>query len=385
MAKKEKEVKPPTGVVVREGSGGSAHDRIAAVLGSGTADNWRSRYGQYSIMAASDEAIRRPGRVSSGIYDVDRATHGGYIGGQSHLFYGPRGGGKTFLVLKGLAEFQRVCTVCFTYIEDGQCSCGEARDPLTVYIDSEGALNLDWAARCGVDLSRVLINQPETAEEGWEKSADLLRTGNIDIVVIDSIAFMVPTVELQGDFGDHNMGVAAKLTGQGVRAFVSALNALGNHTGRRPTIFMTNQIREKPGVIYGSPEVQPGGKAFGFAVSLEIRTRRDQPHKDTKTKQIIEERHVFSVKKARWGGTHNEGKFRIAVVDSTNWKKGDVVDEPIMVNEANNIGFIRKDGGVRKCLRREFKRLRDVENMLREDPIFRGRFRAALLKKQGIT
>ena len=136
------------------------------------------------------------------------------------------------------------------------------------YIDAEHALDPNYAAKCGVDLDELLVSQPDTAEQGLEISEYLVRSGAIDVVVVDSVAALVPKAELEGDMGDSHMGLQARLMSQALRKLTSAISRSNT------AVIFINQIREKVGVFFGNPEVTPGGRALKFYSSVRIDLRR---------------------------------------------------------------------------------------------------------------
>ena len=188
--------------------------------------------------------------ISTGSISLDIALGiGGIPRGRVFEVFGPESTGKSTLSYHVMAEAQR--------------SEGEV-----AYIDAEHALDPGYASRCGVDIEHLLVSQPDSAEQGLEICEYLVRSGALDIVVVDSVAALVPKSELEGDMGDSHVGLQARLMSQALRKLTSAISRSNT------SVMFINQIREKVGVIWGSPETTPGGRALKFYSSVRIDLRR---------------------------------------------------------------------------------------------------------------
>ncbi len=208
------------------------------------------QFGRGAIMRLGDSIQERVQAISTGSLGLDAALGiGGLPRGRVIEVFGSEATGKTTIAYHVMANAQR----------DGGTAA---------YIDAEHALDPDYAARCGVDKDELLISQPDSAEQALEISEYLVRSGALDIVVVDSVAALVPKAELEGDMGDTHVGLQARLMSQALRKLTAAIS-------RSNTSFLfINQIREKVGVIWGSPEVTPGGRALKFYSSVRIDLRR---------------------------------------------------------------------------------------------------------------
>ena len=188
--------------------------------------------------------------ISTGSLSLDMALGvGGLPKGRITEIYGPESGGKTTLALHCVAEAQR-------------------RGGLALYIDAEHAMDIEYARALGVDVDKLYISQPTTGEEALEIADAIIRSGAVDLVVIDSVAALVPKAEIEGEMGDSHVGIQARMMSQALRKLGGSLNK-----SRTAAIFI-NQIREKIGVMYGNPETTPGGRALKFWASVRLEVRR---------------------------------------------------------------------------------------------------------------
>ncbi|QQK76314.1 recombinase RecA [Salicibibacter cibarius] len=208
------------------------------------------QFGKGSIMKLGDDTERRVSTVSSGTLALDIALGvGGYPRGRVIEIYGPESSGKTTVALHAIAEAQR---------EGGQAA----------FIDAEHALDPVYARALGVDTDELLLSQPDTGEQALEIAEALVRSGAVDIIVVDSVAALVPKAEIEGDMGDAHVGLQARLMSQALRKLSGAISK-----SNAMAIFI-NQIREKVGVMFGSPETTPGGRALKFYSSVRLEVRR---------------------------------------------------------------------------------------------------------------
>ncbi|MEE9245736.1 MAG: recombinase RecA [Gemmatimonadota bacterium] len=215
------------------------------------------QHGKGAIMRmGSDGARVKVEAIPTGSIGLDVATGiGGIPRGRVTEIYGPESSGKTTLTLQIIANAQKVGGVA-------------------AFIDAEHALDIDYAEKIGVVLDNLLVSQPDTGEQALEIAEVLVRSGAVDVVVIDSVAALVPRAEIEGEMGDAHMGLQARLMSQALRKVTGAISR--SHTA----VVFTNQIREKIGVMFGNPETQPGGRALKFYASLRLDIRRIAAIKD---------------------------------------------------------------------------------------------------------
>ena len=208
------------------------------------------QFGKGSIMKLGEQTETRISTVPSGSLALDTALGvGGYPRGRIIEVYGPESSGKTTVALHAIAEVQQ---------QGGQAA----------FIDAEHALDPVYAQKLGVNIDELLLSQPDTGEQALEIAEALVRSGAVDIVVIDSVAALVPKAEIEGDMGDSHVGLQARLMSQALRKLSGAINK-----SKTIAIFI-NQIREKVGVMFGNPETTPGGRALKFYSSVRLEVRR---------------------------------------------------------------------------------------------------------------
>lgn len=208
------------------------------------------QFGKGSVMKLGEQTNRKISTVSSGSLALDIALGvGGYPRGRVIEIYGPESSGKTTVALHAIAEVQA---------NGGQAA----------FIDAEHALDPVYAENLGVNIDELLLSQPDTGEQGLEIAEALVRSGAIEIIVIDSVAALVPKAEIEGEMGDAHVGLQARLMSQALRKLSGAINK-----SNTIAIFI-NQIREKVGVMFGNPETTPGGRALKFYSSVRLEVRR---------------------------------------------------------------------------------------------------------------
>ncbi len=214
------------------------------------------QFGKGSIMKLGGRQVEAVPVIRSGSLALDKALGvGGYPRGRIIEIYGPESSGKTTLTLHAVAEAQKA-------------------GGIAAFIDAEHALDVTYAKRLGVDCDELLVSQPDTGEQALEIADMLLRSGGIDIMVVDSVAALVPRSEIEGDMGDSHMGLQARLMSQALRKLTGTIGKTNT------TIIFINQIRMKIGVVYGNPETTTGGNALKFYSSMRLEIRKGSPIKE---------------------------------------------------------------------------------------------------------
>ncbi|MEM1003670.1 MAG: recombinase RecA [Bacteroidota bacterium] len=222
-----------------------------------TLDKLDKAYGKGTVMKMSDQSVMDIDTIPSGSLGLDIALGvGGYPRGRVIEIYGPESSGKTTLTLHAIAEAQK--------------SGG-----IAAFIDAEHAFDRFYAEKLGVDLENLIISQPDNGEQALEIADNLVRSGAIDIIVVDSVAALTPKSEIEGEMGDSKMGLHARLMSQALRKLTGSISKTNC------TMIFINQLREKIGVMFGNPETTTGGNALKFYASVRVDIRRSTQIKDT--------------------------------------------------------------------------------------------------------
>ena len=222
-----------------------------------TLDKLDKTYGKGSVMKLGDQTVEKVESISSGSIGLDIALGvNGYPKGRVIEIYGPESSGKTTLTLHAIAECQRA-------------------GGIAAFIDAEHAFDRFYAEKLGVDLGELVISQPDNGEQALEIADNLIRSGAVDALVIDSVAALTPKSEIEGEMGDSKMGLHARLMSQALRKLTASISKTNC------TVFFINQLREKIGVMFGNPETTTGGNALKFYASVRIDIRRSTQLKDT--------------------------------------------------------------------------------------------------------
>ncbi len=307
----------------------------------------KKRFGEGAIMRLN-EAAQHIEVIPTGSISLDIALGvGGIPRGRITEIYGPESSGKT--------------TICLHVIAEAQKQGGVA-----AFIDTEHALDPLYAARIGVDVANLLVSQPDTGEQALEIAEALVRSGAVDVVVVDSVAALVPRAEIEGEMGDSHVGLQARLMSQALRKLSGAIKASNT------AMIFTNQLRQKIGVMFGNPETTTGGMALKFYASVRLDVRRIQSIKQGG--EIIGNRVRVTVKKNKVAPPFRVAEFDIMFNEGISYE-GDVLDLGVQ------LGIIEKRGSyylykgerlaqgresAKQALKQHPALAREIENQIRE-------------------
>lgn len=294
------------------------------------------RYGEGSIMRLGETHSLEVEAIPTGSLSLDIALGiGGIPRGRITEIFGPESSGKTTLCLHIAGEAQKMGgTVAF--------------------IDMEHALDPSYAARLGVNIENLLVSQPDTGEQALEIAETLVRSGAVEVVIIDSVAALVPRAEIEGDMGDASMGMQARLMSQALRKLSGAINQT------KTAVIFTNQLRQKIGVMFGNPETTPGGLALKFYASVRLDTRRIQSIKVGA--EIVGNRTRVRVVKNKVAPPFRTAEFDIMYNEGIS-KEGDIVDLATALEIVTKRGAFFSYGDIRLGQGRE-----NAKEYLRQNP-----------------
>ncbi len=320
-------------------------------------DKLEKTYGKGAVMKLGDEASEQIEAIPSGSIGLDLALGiGGYPKGRIVEIYGPESSGKTTLAIHAIAECQKQGGIC-------------------AIIDAEHAFDKFYAEALGVDTENLLISQPDHGEQGLEIADNLIRSGAIDLIVIDSVAALTPRSEIEGEMGDSNVGVQARLMSKALRKLTGTISKTGC------CCIFINQLREKIGVMFGNPETTTGGNALKFYASVRIDIRRSTQIKDGDN--VVGNRTKVKVVKNKVAPPFRQAEFDIMYGHGIS-KVGEMIDMGV------DLAVVKKSGSWFSYGETKLGQGRDaVKQLLEDNPELmeeiEGNVRAALAEKSGVT
>lgn len=314
--------------------------------------NIEKKFGKGSIMRLGERPVEEIGAISTNCLSLDAAIGvGGFPRGRIIEVYGPESSGKTTLALQVVAQAQKAGGVA-------------------AYIDAEHAMDPEYAEKLGVVVDDLLISQPDSGEQALDIAETLVRSASIDVIVIDSVAALVPRAEIDGEMGDSHMGLQARLMSQALRKLTSAISSTNT------CFIFINQLRDKIGVMFGSPETTTGGKALKFYASVRIDIRRIGAIKEGD--RMVGNRTRVKVVKNKVAPPFHECEFDIMYGEGIS-KEGDLIDLAVVHNIVDKSGAWFSYTGERLGQGRE-----NVKKLLKENREMFGRIERDVKIKLGL-
>ncbi|MCD6392577.1 MAG: recombinase RecA [Planctomycetes bacterium] len=344
MAKTRKKTKK-TAVKISLDTSSNALDRAIAQI--------EKQYGAGSIMKMDESNIARVEGISTGALSVDIALGGkGVPRGRVCELYGPESSGKTTVALHTIA-------------------CAQKAGGVAAFIDAEHALDTTWARKLGVDISSMLVSQPDTGEQALDITEMLIKSNAVDIIVIDSVAALVPAVELQGEMGQSHVGLQARLMSQALRKLTGVISK------SKTCLIFINQIRMKIGVMFGNPETTPGGNALKFYSSVRIDVRRIATIKDS-AGVAIANRVRARIVKNKVAAPFRTAEFDLDFQNGIS-REGDLIDLGVECEIVQKSGAWINYGDIRLGQGRE-----NAKKFLKENPELTEEIEKKILIEKGI-
>ncbi len=312
------------------------------------------QFGKGSIMrlGANESLVRDVETISTGALSLDIALGiGGLPKGRIVEIYGPESSGKTTLALSVIAQAQK-------------------KGGVVAFVDAEHALDITYARKLGVNTEDLLISQPDTGEQALEITETLVRSGAIDVLIVDSVAALVPRAEIEGEMGDSHMGLQARLMSQALRKLTAAINR------SQTLVIFINQIRMKIGVMFGNPETTTGGNALKFYSSVRLDVRRIGALKNGE--DVIGNRTAVKVVKNKMAPPFTKVEFDLMFGEGIS-EEGDILDLAVTANMVEKSGAWFSHKGERMGQGRD-----QAKNFLKEHPQLKKDLRAQILAANGI-
>ena len=309
-------------------------------------------FGPHAIRKASEILPKR--RIPTGVFSLDARLGGGLPMGCIIEFVGEPSGGKSSIALLAIANAQGLDR--FTHrplVRDGDtfidASTGKPGTPMVAtYLDAEGTWDSEWAEACGVDTERLYYAPVAYLEQAYDLVSGFIKTGEVDIIVLDSIAALAPATEVESSMEDQQMGVAARGNNKGLRKMTAEFNRLVQSNRNAPMVLLINQMREKIGVMFGDPATSPGGRGQEFFASLRVKVWPEALGKSLKNddKEIVARTSKFKIEKNKVNGVHGDGEFTLYLRDHGPYLRGHVDDSEQVLDWATRLGTLEKSGSV---------------------------------------
>ncbi|MCK6606617.1 MAG: recombinase RecA [Ignavibacteriaceae bacterium] len=308
-------------------------------------------YGKGTIMRLGDDVVNKVEAIPTGALSLDKALGiGGIPKGRITEIYGPESSGKTTICLHVIAEAQKL-------------------GGIAAFIDAEHALDINYAKKLGVDTANLLLSQPDYGEQALEIADTLVRSNAIDVIVIDSVAALVPRAEIEGEMGDAHMAVQARLMSQALRKLTGAISR------SKTAVIFTNQLRSKIGIMFGNPETTTGGNALKFYASLRVEVRRVNQIKEGN--DVVGNRVKVKIVKSKVAAPFKEVEFDVLYNEGIS-KTGDMIDLSV------DMGIVKKGGSWFTYHEDRFQGRDQFKNKLLEMPELYNKLATEVKQKLGL-
>lgn len=311
------------------------------------------RYGGMTIVNAKTSAVlNRRNRIKTGIFAFDLALGGGIPTGTITTIKGEYSSGKSAISHKIASAFQRVCRNCGNPLEEWNESkmqaklihcCDQPERMRVVWFDAEGSFDNNWASRLGMHLDSTFVIRTEFAEQGIDVADTVLRSGDCDLLVLDSVAQLTPSTEIENSAEKWQQGLLARLMNKAMRKWVSAQNAGSLNRAYSPTILLINQVRLNIGVMYGNPETSPGGKGIEFASSVILRCKR-KGYKMNNVDMPIGHEMEIAIQKNKTAPPNRSCELTIHIQNAENYRAGSTDEIAQVIAHAEKWGVIERKG-----------------------------------------
>lgn len=332
------------------------------------------------IIPAKDERKVHT-RIPTGIHDLDLKLGGGFPTGCVNVVYGPASSAKSLVALLTIKNVQRTCRKCYTpFSEKAKCVCKKNDPCRTLYVDAERYWEDKWVKKVGVSTDNVYIGKPRHLEEAFDIMDISVREDTFDAIMLDSVAALSPKAEKEATMEEWQTGLVPRVYTKFLRKWASELGDLSLAGRRLPMVLIVNQIRQKVGVMYGNPEIMPGGDAQVFYATTIVRLSRRslEVSKDKKDPQPLWQQVHYKIEKSKASPTRREGEFDLAInhyidEDGNERHAGEILDNYSgLIEYARRFNLMEeKQGAGYKFEGRSFKTLEELRTALRDDVALR--------------
>lgn len=331
-----------------------------------------------NIIIPSKEMKFRRECLSSGVVDIDLRLRGGWPVGTLNLLYGPQSSGKSLVAMLTIARAQRTCRHCYTqFTEKMKCECKKCDPCMVLYIDAENYWTNEWAEWMGIKPEDVYVARPRYMEEAFDIVDVFIREEAVDLIVLDSFAALSPKAEKEAQMEEWQQALGPRVFTKFLRKWASDLAELRAKDRKVPTTIFINQIRKKTGIVYGNPEILPGGDAqlFFSTTILKVYKKAIEMSADKDDPQPMYQTVRFVVEKSKSSPVKMEGIFEVAInkyIDAGGvlHKPGDIANDQILFDFARRFNLVDQKPGKYAICGKDFKTQEELLGALKNDPPF---------------